>query len=139
MKDGPKGASLLVRRSVLPSTWLDYERRHTAFLGWARESKLLLTDPQRVTLAMLEYFDTRYLAGESAPDGEKTLAAWEAYHPEYLKSCLTARLQRALKGWRKAAPGNTRWTLPQLLMFAIAGSLCMSDLNQMALFVVLAF
>ena len=109
------------------------------FLDLARAQGLGLTSPMEASAALLEYLDVRYLAGEASPDGEKTLAAWEAFHPEYLKAHLLARMKRAIKGLRKAAPGNTRWPLPQILMFAIAGSLCMSGLRQMALFVVAAF
>jgi len=89
---------------------------------------------------MAEYFDHLYYLGHGHDAGDKLLAAWIAFNPEYnCSSHPLFRARRALKGWRKAAPGATRAPAPQLCVAAVAGSMMAEGDNQSALFIMTAF
>merc|ERR1739848_264683 len=74
--------------------------------------------------------------------GEKLVCAFQAHHPEYQRGGIQLpRVFRALRGWRKLAPGLTQWPLPQTLVFAIAGLLLFDGRKKVgiALYVLMLF
>ena len=117
-----RSLSFLEGYSVQAKTWQDYVRRVESFMTFCRLSGLAVDKPVLLEKAMLEYMDDCYVRGGSVSDGTKLLAAWQALHPDYARGGHhLGRVMRALKGWQKAAPAHTRWPLPQLLLFAMAG------------------
>jgi hypothetical protein len=137
-----EGMTILESLSVKVPTWTSYEVRVKAFSSWCSRNLLELKAelPVGVEMNMIEYFDHLYMEGESVEAGEKTLAGWAAFYPTYSKGGIPLpRVLRALKGWRKSAPGGVRNPCPQLACTALAGSMATSGHPEMALFILTSF
>ena len=86
---------------------------------------------------MADYLDCLFLEGKTASEGEKTVAALE-FHELKFKHHMP-RSRRALKGWRKAVPPQSRLPLPRLAMFGIAMQMLANNLKAMALMTIISF
>ena len=97
--------------------------------------------PSLLDEALSDYADWAYLAGEKAEHGEKLKAALAALHPLMMPpGKLTHPLfDRAMRGWRRAAPTFARTGYPEGVSYAISGQLPLLGHRSRALFNVLCF
>ena len=84
-----------------------------------------------------DYMDLLYLQGRGPQEGEKTVAAVE-YNFIAAKGNMF-RAKRALKGWRKVSPAQSRPPLPRVAMFGGLMNLLAAGLHDMALMTLVAF
>ena len=87
-----------------------------------------------------DYLNHLFWRGEQPHRGEKFLAAWMHTHPQ-LSRVGTAKLPRswrALKGWRRMCPAQSRKPMPLGVWSALAVELKKMNQTRMALFVMLA-
>lgn len=84
-----------------------------------------------------DYMDVLFLDKKTPSEGEKTLAAVEYFNLEFKGNM--ARSRRALKGWRKTMPAQSRLPLPRVMMMGICMKLVAKGLKDMALMVIVAF
>ena len=94
-----------------------------------------LREKEDETLA--DYFDVLYQEGRSANYGEKTVAGMEFFFQRLKGQLLRSR--RALRGWRKAVPPQTRLPLPKVVAYGIAMRMMELGEKEMALMVLLSF
>ena len=85
---------------------------------------------------MCEYVDFRFLDGEGSEHGEKLRASLMAMCPEWVghQMCHVPRFMRSLRGWKRAAPGQSRTAIPESVCYAIAGVLLRRGHKEMSLF-----
>ena len=134
------GQSLLEQIVTLDSTRLDYRRRLEVFLGWLKALSLAPTTPDDVLLSLMDFLDEMFFCGASHADGSKLLAALLDLMPE-LRGCTVglARAQRALRGWGKRAPANSRFPPPVIAVLGIVLDLIWRRLPLHALAVLVQF
>ena len=109
------GPSVLEQQAVKPPTLKDYRRRLAAFDAFCTASNLGTDTHDGLDRALLEYFDTLFMNGDSLDAGTKALAAVGHRSPEYYRSGRTGllpRARRALQGWHRVAPLPTRLPIP---------------------------
>ena len=135
------GATLLEDKSVSDDTKRDYLRRVTAFLAYVEQERLSLDTVVSVDDALTRYANYLYKVGELAGEGEKLKASWEAVHTDYARNGPHGlpRLARALKGWKKLAPSQTQWPMPETVADAIADVMRERKQVTMAVCVLLRF
>lgn len=128
--------SILESKAVKPVGQLDYARRVAEFHKFCAVHGLE-TNPEKTgfEFAVLRFMDQTYLDGRARDWGDKLKAALEWCHPELSKRghISLPRMVRALKGWRKAAPTQLNWPMPELGMYAVCGGLLMMGLPEYAL------
>eukprot|EP00438_Fugacium_kawagutii_P002485 Skav209078 [mRNA] locus=scaffold207:207591:211020:- [translate_table: standard] len=130
--------SKLEMKSVSQEVQNQYAGYFNKFKGFCRENALQWPlKGDIVDDVMCDYLDWLYEEGRSPHEGEKSIAAMEFFRME-LKGTLN-RCRRALKGWRKIMPPQSRLPLPRILMFGIAMDLLARGKRDMALMTVLAF
>jgi len=85
--------------------------------------------------------NSKFLDGYAKDFGEKFKAALEWTHSELGKKGgqLMPRLEKALRGWRKAGPNGMTWPMPEDIAHALAGMLCCMNQHDMALKLCLDF
>eukprot|EP00438_Fugacium_kawagutii_P017034 Skav221329 [mRNA] locus=scaffold1437:52275:55350:- [translate_table: standard] len=88
-------------------------------------------------LVLADFMDILYLDKKNPSEGEKVLAALEFFRND-LKGLLP-RSRKALKGWRKVMPSQSRLPIPMLLVFGICMLLCAKGKMEMALKVLTDF
>ena len=86
---------------------------------------------------LADYMDVLFLDKKAPAEGEKTLAALEFFQIE-LKMCLP-RSRRALRGWRKCMPAQSRLPIPKTLMYGMSMLMLHRGKRDMALMVMAAF
>ncbi len=95
--------------------------------------------PSLVDASLVDYFDYLYFSGSMAHEAEKAKAS--ALHCanflEYPRDL--PRTARALRGFRKVAPGSSRFPLPAEIFGALQGQLITSNHCEMALAFALMF
>ena len=101
----------------------DYVRRLEKFWEFVQRFSLPHKRLEELDRCLVDHCDWLYLDGEGSDAGTKLKAAFEAYHIEYLRGnkLVLPRFARSLKGWKKMAPMATRRTLPEALVYALAG------------------
>jgi hypothetical protein len=114
------GRSLLEQIVTLDSTRNDYRRRLDLFLSWLCAHNLSPATTEEVLLALMDFLDEMFFSGASHADGSKLLAALLDLMPK-LPGCTVglARAQRALRGWSKRAPANSRFPPPAVAILSI--------------------
>eukprot|EP00438_Fugacium_kawagutii_P011539 Skav230147 [mRNA] locus=scaffold1301:267704:272380:+ [translate_table: standard] len=88
-------------------------------------------------LVLADFMDILYLDKKNPSEGEKVLAALEFFRND-LKGLLP-RSRKALKGWRKVMPSQSRLPIPMLLVFGICMLMCAKGKMEMALKVLTDF
>ena len=107
--------TVLEQKSVSSEIQFQYQGYYLKLKDFSMESGLgwpLQRDVADLVLA--DYMDTLFLEKKAAAEGEKTLAALEFFQLE-LKGTLW-HSRRALRGWRKCMPAQSRLPLPKVLM-----------------------
>lgn len=111
------GRALLEDASVQERTRIDYAKRIKNFFERAQTGPIQLMKAEYLDMALVDYFDEEFLAGESCDVANRLLAAIAFYHPAYSRkgdlglpgAC------RAAKDWKRgplsgriahATPGN---------------------------------
>jgi integrase len=89
-------------------------------------------------MLLVEFMDKMYFEGRPAADAEKVKAALFHYH-NHLQPADLPRSLRALKGFRKIAPGSSRYPLPFHVVQAIVMWLIHSGHGQAGLAVLICF
>ena len=115
-----------------------YEMYFRRFVDFCKDNGSPLPLSPEVLDAMLtDYMDLLFLDNRGAHEGEKTVAAVE-FNIISVKGKLV-RARRALRGWRKEMPPQSRLPLPKVAMFGIAMNLIAAGSREMALMVLVAF
>ena len=133
-----KKHTILEQKSVSCEVKQQYAGYLQRFVGFCKESGFHWPPASNLIDPLLtDYLDILYLDNRSCHEGEKTLAAVE-FEMIQLKGQLV-RARRALKGWRKEMPPQSRLPLPRLCMFGIAMQLFAQGFIDMSLKVVTDF
>lgn len=133
-----KELSLLERKSISVEARGQYEMYFRRFVDFCKDNGSPLPLSPEVLDAMLtDYMDLLFLDNRGAHEGEKTVAAVE-FNIISVKGKLV-RARRALRGWRKEMPPQSRLPLPKVAMFGIAMNLIAAGSREMALMVLVAF
>ena len=140
VKDAGKRAQLN-RLTILEQKSISTEVRHQyqsfllKFESFCRDSGLKWPLVKDVDAILADFLDVMFLDNRSAAEGEKVVAAVE-FNNLKLKGCLV-RSKRALRGWRKERPPQSRLPLPRLVAAGMAMVLASQGLKSMALKVML--
>ena len=115
--------SLLEMASIQEPQRKDYARRLEAFYAFAVRYELDVSQEKRLDEALCEFVDHLFLDGEDVNYGQKLQAALEYERPEFSRHGRLAlpRFRRALKGWRRLAPTQTRLPMLEFLKSAVSG------------------
>ena len=118
--EGAKGRlTVLEERSVSAEVQSRYRAYYEKFenfcrLGWPLKKE--------VDLILADFLDVMFLGNHSAAEGEKVVAATEFFNL-HLKGTLF-HCKRALRGWRKEKPAQSRLPLPRMIAAGMAMILC---------------
>ena len=98
-------------------------------------------DSEKFEQVLLEWADCQFNDGKPPEMGTTLCAAVKALYPRYSKSgdLKLPRFSRALAGWSKLMPGESRWPVPWPLVAAAAVWLARRKKTQEALALVLSF
>ncbi|CAK0874147.1 unnamed protein product, partial [Prorocentrum cordatum] len=131
----PHQLSILEQASVQPQQAATHRATYAEFAKWAANEGIPLHSDEDVDAAAVDYLDAIYLQGYEASSGDKLLGALKFMRsggPRPLALPLT-RMRRALRGFRKSAPGASRFGLPWEWTAAIAGTLLATKRRDAAL------
>ena len=128
--------SILEVSSVKTSTRQDYLNKLRGFYEFTAFHQLETRDEAQLDKALCDYADVQYLNGEDSNFGQKLLAALEFQRPEAAREgrLQVTRFRRALKGWRRMAPTQTRLPLPEFMKSSISAVMIRLGSEEMALF-----
>ena len=118
-----------------PLTQVQYTERQNEFNEWVRRERRSNVD---LELNLLDYLDKLLSTGEKAAVGEKVVAAVLHSHPGVKRSDLK-RVQKALRGFRKAKPAQLRYPIPEEVMQGICAIMMAKGKNITARAVATAF
>ena len=107
--------------TVRPGTYEQYARAEAAFRTWLK-GRRRLRKPLKTEIDRLleEYMVHLYFGGATAGEGSPTLAALEYFGPSLADHLPMTR--RALRGFRRLAPGGSRAPLPFVGLMILVGS-----------------
>ena len=118
------GISLLEKICALESVEDDYYKRAGIFQEWLVDNQLAPRNAREVAMCLLEILDHLFLDGAGHPDGSKLLSAVLHIYPELREATVEEkRVRRALSGWQKRAPAETRVGIPDEVVYAQIGML----------------
>ena len=128
--------SILEMNSVKEPTRKDYLQRLEKFYDFVRFHQLDVKRERQLDAALCDYADHQYLNGESSTSGQKLQAALEFVRPEAAREgrLVLPRFRKALKGWRRMAPTQTRLPMPEMIKSSISGVFLAQGLTEPALF-----
>jgi len=114
----------------------NYAKKVDEFYGFVSHHGLPLSTEEHLDEALCEYADELYLNGESVNAGEQLKAALEFDLPTAARggSLVLPRFKRALKGWRRMAPNQTRLPMLEFLKSSISGVMIAAGHLEEALF-----
>ena len=101
--------------------------------------KVSLARPEQLDASLCDYFDSLYFSGSMSHEAEKAKAAAMHYVPTLIASMDLPRMTRALQGFRKIAPGSSRYPLPWGILGALLGWLTSGGHHEMALALLVMF
>eukprot|EP00435_Cladocopium_sp_Y103_P055837 s653_g18.t1 len=128
----------LEQRSVSVEVQHQYDMYYKRFLDFCLENGEEVPREVEMMDAMLaDYMDICFLDGRTPHEGEKTMAAIEFKHVS-VKGRLP-RSKRAMKGWKKVMPSQSRLPLPRTNAFGLAMELAAAGRKSMALKVIVDF
>ena len=101
--------------SVQATTLHTYQQHHAEWMRWCRQYQKNLSTPTSLEMAMIQYFDHLFFKGSPSGIGRTVLAPVCHCRPDWAL-CLRSdvgRIKKALKGWERLAPGNSKDPLPR--------------------------
>ncbi|CAE7502120.1 unnamed protein product [Symbiodinium sp. KB8] len=113
--DGPE-MSRLEKKSIGRDQRKQYQRYLSSFKDYCMEFGLTWP-PTELDWTLADYFDVMFLDGNSQATGQKILAAVEYAFIEKKGSLVRAR--RALRGWQKLMPSQSRLPLPKMIAYGM--------------------
>ena len=119
-----KGITFLESKSVSEEVGAVYSKHFASFRNFCKEQKVTTTKAEVVDGILAEYLDVIFMDGKGLSEAEKTVAAVEFFNVKVKGGLLRSR--RALKGWRKQHPPQSRVPLPKLITYGM----CMLLLHQ---------
>ena len=131
------GLSRLERRSVSKVVENQYAIHYERFRAFCRDSGVEQPADCQLDSLLTDFLDHIFLEGRHVADGEKTMASVEYHHHKVRGNLL--RTRRALRGWRKEAPPQSRVPMPMLLAYGLAMALMSRSQKEMAVKVILDF
>lgn len=131
------GLSRLERRSVSKVVENQYAIHYERFRAFCRDSGVEQPADCQLDSLLTDFLDHIFLEGRHVADGEKTMASVEYHHHKVRGNLL--RTRRALRGWRKEAPPQSRVLMPMLLAYGLAMALMSRSQKEMAVKVILDF
>ena len=129
--------SLLEAASVKAPQRKDYSRRLEQFYAFVLRYELPIQNENQLDEALCEFADHLFLDGEDLSFGQKLQAAAIEYErPEFAREGRLAlpRFKRAMKGWRRLNPQQTRLPMPEFLKSAISAVMVQKGWLEEALF-----
>lgn len=128
--------TILEIHSVKEPQRKEYSRRLEEFYNFVAFHNLSIRTEGELDIAMCDYADELFLDGEGCHVGEKLKAALEYERPEGIRSgqLMLPRFKRAMKGWRKLAPQQTRLPMMEFLKSCISGLMMDMGEREMSLF-----
>ena len=114
--------TVLEERSVSAEVQSQYRAYYEKFENFCRVSRLGWPLKKEVDLILADFLDVMFLENHSAAEGEKVVAATEFFNL-HLKGTLF-HCKRALRGWRKEKPAQSRLPLPRMIAAGMAMILC---------------
>ena len=114
--------TVLEERSVSAEVQSQYRAYYEKFENFCRVSRLGWPLKKEVDLILADFLDVMFLGNHSAAEGEKVVAATEFFNL-HLKGTLF-HCKRALRGWRKEKPAQSRLPLPRMIAAGMAMILC---------------
>ena len=119
----------------------DYRRRVDMLGAFTSKHGLEIRPASSLDAGLSDHVDWVYCADAKAEHGEKCKAALAALHPLMLppRKLTHPHFNRALGGWRRAAPTFTRNRYPDGASYAISGELIRQGRRSMAIFNILSF
>jgi hypothetical protein len=109
--------TILERRSVTKGIEEQYNNYDQKFLSFCQEQGLEPPPSENTDANLAGYMDVLFFEGRPMNEGEKIVASLE-YHHVKLKGRLV-RSRRALRGWRKECPPESRIPLPKLIVYGM--------------------
>ena len=133
-----KGTTFLEEQAVTKQVQKTYDKEVELFKVFLRQNHLENTKDIDHCIAM--YLNHLFWKGEQPYRGEKFLAGWMHRHPRYgrIGDLKLSRSWRALKGWRRLCPGNSKKPMPLGVWCAVAIELVRMRQVRMALFLLVA-
>ena len=108
-----------LEQASVKATTLHTCRQHCAeWMRWCRQSQKNLSTPTSLKMAMIQYFDHLFFKGSPSGVGRTVFASVCHCRPDWAL-CLRSdvgRIKKALKGWERLAPGNSKDPLPWILV-----------------------
>ena len=132
--------TLLESKSVSDEIVAQYSKYHANFMNFCKGQGVCKIRKDRLDILLADCLDLIFIEGKGLSEGEKTVAAVatvEFFHVEAKGRLLRSR--RALKGWRKEWPPQSRVPLPKTVVFGIAMILCALEKKDRALKALLDF
>ena len=140
---GAEGSSLsyLERESVTGTVQVQYRAIVDAFLkAFPQTHPRSASDPQ-VDQYMTEFMNQLYLEGHDANVGDKLIAAWNYFFPQFSRKGMRGlpRVARTLKGWHRHCPARSRVPAPWIVVAMIVVEMLRMGEPAMACWVVISF
>lgn len=111
--------TLLLSSAVAPTTKEAYKKGVTAFLLFVNLLGKNLASTEDIDRSFCAYFDECFLEGLGPSTGERLVAGWCDAFPEYRAGDFQFAC-RALRGWRRLRPSQSRHPLPWCVCAAAA-------------------
>lgn len=113
------GQTLLEQRAVSGSVARDYILRYQEFQGFCHTNGMSLQSEIKLDEACCTFLNHMFMEGRDISEGSKVFASVLDAHPNFGGKQSLARSRRALQGWSKLDPGNTRPPLAWALIAKI--------------------
>eukprot|EP00435_Cladocopium_sp_Y103_P065410 s1031_g27.t1 len=102
------GQTLLEQRAVSASVARDYRLRYQEFLHFSQMNGMSLQSETSLDAACCIFLNHMFFEGKDISEGSKLFASVLDAHPNFGHKQSLMRSRRALQGWAKLDPGNTR-------------------------------
>ncbi|CAL1154679.1 unnamed protein product [Cladocopium goreaui] len=133
------GQTMLEKVAVSQPVALDYQRRVKELKQYAKKQRLSLKGATNFDQACCKFVNHMFNQGFDLQDGSKTLAAIMDAFPAFSPKHMLSRTRRALQGWGKLEPQQTRPPVPWLLIQAISMELLKKNKKASAAAILLMF
>ena len=112
-----EGLSFLESNAVTPQTaksYFKYLQDFKTFVADAGGSVKTLSDAENMQDWLLDYLDSLFVKGYGPDTGSYVLAAVMNFYPQFAKAAGPSlpRVRRALAGWGRLEPPQSRWPVP---------------------------
>ena len=130
--------TFLAANTVRPGTYEQYARAEATFQKWLGSRRSVRRLPQaNLDRLVEEYMEHLYFEGATSGEGSTTLAALEYFDPSLSDALPLTR--RALRGFRRLAPGGSRAPLPFVGLMILVGCAMTRGAPLMAIAYLLGF